>query len=174
MSETRTTIRSHVYTDAGVHFNALVRRSGYAPGQVQYHLRRLLDADELVSEEFYGQTHYFPPTYDADERAVLALLRRETTRDIVAVLLDRGPTKPATLASDLDVARSTLEYHLERLVAHDVVEKRYDASNRVTVVLAAPDVTAQLLAVVEPSIADRFVDRFARLVDEVLEPDPDR
>ena len=169
MNETRRQIRRHVHANAGIHFNELVRESEYAPGQIQYHVRRLLADDELVRNEFYGQTHYYPPEYDEWERAALALFRRETVREIVVYLIEYEPTDPATVADELDLARSTLEYHLGRLVDHDVVDKRYDDRNHVTLRLANPDRTAPLLSAVEPTVPDRLVDRFSRLVDSLLD-----
>ncbi len=169
MTETRQQVRRQIHANAGIHFNELVRESPFAPGQIQYHVRRLLDDDELVREEFYGQTHYYPLTYDEWERAALALFRRETTREIVVYLIEHEPTTPVALVDALDIARSTFEYHLNRLVEHEIVEKRYDDRNRVSLVLANPERTGELLSVVEPTVPDRLLDRFTRLVDELLE-----
>ncbi|MBZ6494384.1 winged helix-turn-helix transcriptional regulator [Natrinema longum] len=168
MSDTRQQIQARIGTNAGVHFNELVRESDFAPGQVQYHVRRLLDDDRLVREEFYGRTHYYPPEYDEWERAALALFRRETAREIVVYLIEHEPAAPDDITAALDIARSTLEYHLDRLVDHDLVEKRYDERNRVTLELAAPEATGRLLATVTPTVPDRLLDRFTRLVDELL------
>ena len=96
MSAVRDRIRSHVADHPGVHFYAVVRDLDLAAGQVQYHLRRLLTDEALVADSYYGRTHYFPPEYDAWERAALALARRETARDVVFFLLDEGPSAPAT------------------------------------------------------------------------------
>ncbi|THE65356.1 ArsR family transcriptional regulator [Salinadaptatus halalkaliphilus] len=169
MSTTRRQIRTHVYAHAGIHFNELVRESAFAPGQVQYHVRRLIDDGELLRDEFYGRTHYYPPAYDEWERAALALFRRETTREIVVYLIEREPARPDDVATDLEIARSTLEYHLDRLVDHGVVDKRYDERNRVSLALANPQRTGELLADVEPTVPDRLLDRFTRLVDSLLE-----
>ncbi|AGB33256.1 regulatory protein ArsR [Natrinema pellirubrum DSM 15624] len=168
MTDTRQRIRAHVDDNAGVHFNELVRESAFAPGQIQYHIRRLLEDDRLVREEFYGRTHYYPPTYDEWERAALALFRRETAREIVVALAETDTAAPADIADDLGIARSTLEYHVDRLVAHDIVEKRYDDRNRVVLDLADPEATGRLLTTVTPTVPDRLVDRFTRLVDELL------
>jgi predicted transcriptional regulator len=169
MTDTRRQISAHVRANAGVHFNELVRESPFAPGQVQYHIRRLIDDGELVRSEFYGRTHYYPPGYNEHERAVLALFRRETTREIVVYLIEHEPTSPSTAADALGVARSTLEYHLDRLVECDVVEKDYDSRGRVELRLATPERTGELLSTVEPTVPDRLVDRFTRLVDDLLE-----
>lgn len=173
MSDTREQIRAHVRANAGIHFNELVRESAYAPGQIQYHVRRLIDAGDLVREECYGQTHYYPPRYDEWERGALALFRRETAREIVVYLIEHEPCRPAAVADDIGIARSTLEYHVDHLVERDIVDKTYDERNRVTLSLATPERTAPLLSEITPAVPDRLVDRFTRLVDGLLENTPE-
>jgi predicted transcriptional regulator len=169
MSETRERIASHVAGAPGVHFNELVRDLDLAPGQVQYHVRRLLAGDRLVADAHHGQTHYYPPGYDPWEREALALLRRETSADVVADLITSGASSPSEVAGRVGIARSTLEWHLDRLVGAGLVEKRRDSRNRVTLALARPPRTARLLRRTEPSLPERLVDRFTRLVDALLE-----
>lgn len=168
MSETRTTIADAVDLHPGLHFNELVRRLDLAPGQLQYHLKRLRADDVVIAEPLYGQTHYYPPSYTAWERRALALLRRETAGDIVAYLLVNERTRPSVLTDDLDIARSTLEWHLDRLMAHDLVEKEYEGG-RVFLSPNTPEETARLLREADPTLRERLVDRFTRLVDRLLE-----
>ncbi|WP_135829316.1 winged helix-turn-helix transcriptional regulator [Halorussus halobius] len=168
MSETRSAIADHVRDHPGVHFSAVVRALDLAPGQVQYHLRRLRRDDRVVAEEVRGRTHLYPPGYDDWERAALAMFRRETARDLLAHLLDRGSATPGDLADDLGVARSTVEWHLDELVARDLVAKRR-SGNRVWLELVRPEATADLLGTVTPSLPERMVDRFAKLVDGLVE-----
>jgi predicted transcriptional regulator len=168
VNATRRTIADHVRANPGVHFNAVVRELDLAPGQVQYHLRRLRDAEMVVAEEVSGRTHFYPPGYDDWERTALAMFRRETARDVLAHLLDAGETTPADLAADLDLARSTVEWHLDNLIAADLVAKRREGG-RVSLELARPAATADLLAEITPSLPERLVDRFTRLVDGFVE-----
>lgn len=165
MTDTRERIAAHVEANPGVHFSELVRDLDLAPGQVQYHLRQL----DLTAADLFGRTHYFPPNYDAFDRRVVAAARRETARDVLVTLLERGPTAPATVADDLDIARSTLEWHLDRLVEVGLVHKSRDERGRVTLALARPDETLELLETVDPGLAERLVDRFGRLLDELLD-----
>jgi len=169
MSDTRERIAARVERDPGVHFSALVRDLDLGRGQVQYHLRRLRDADAVLAEEWYGRTHYYPDAFGDWERGAIALLRRETAREVVLWLLANGPGRPAAVAADLGIARSTLEWHLDNLTERGLVEKRRDDRGRVTLVPARPDATARLLGEVDPSVPDRFLDRFTRLVDALLE-----
>lgn len=168
MSETRRAIAEHVRENPGVHFSAVVRGLDLAPGQVQYHLRRLGDRREVVVEELRGRTHYYPPGYDDWERAALATFRRETARGVLAHLLAVGETTPADLTDELGVARSTVEWHLDALVERNLVEKRREG-NRVYLELARPEATADLLGEITPSLPERMVDRFTQLVDGLVE-----
>jgi len=165
MSETRRRIRQRIHRDPGVHFRALTRGLELATGQVQYHLARL---DDITEERVNGRTHYYPPGYDEWERRTLAMLRRETARDIVLVLCAEDRTRPADVADRLDIARSTLEHHLDGLAEHGIVEKRRDG-RRVTLTVVRPEETVELLGAVEPTLLERLTDRFERLVDGLLE-----
>jgi len=169
MTETRTRIARQIQHNPGTHFNELVRSLEFAPGQIQYHVRKLSKAAEIREERLYGRTHYFPPEFTAWERGALALFRRETSRDVLGYLLEHGPTKPQPVADSLGVARSTLEWHLDHLVEQDVISKERDTRNRVTLAVTHPERTRELLREISPSIPDRFLDRFTRLVDSLLE-----
>ena len=169
MNETRKHIADHIDDNPGVHFKGVIDQLDIASGQVQHHVYRLIRDDEVVEESLYGRSHYFPPSYDEWERGALALLRRETARGVLVELLETDGRAPADLADAVGVARSTLEWHLDHLVEQSVVEKRRDDAGRVTVHLTDPEDTALLLAEVTPSYSDRFVDRFMRLVDQLLE-----
>lgn len=168
-TDTRTQLRRYVADNPGIHFNRIVKETDLASGQVQYHARRLLSSDRLVRETVSGRTHYYPPEYDEWERGAIALLRRETPRDVIAHLLEEGPTDPGTVADDLDIARSTLEHHLDALQAHGVVRKDRDDRGRVTLLLPRPEATLRLLEELTPSLPASMVDRFTRLVDRLLE-----
>jgi len=168
MTDVRRRVREHVRTNPGVHFNELARNLDIATGQAQYHLRRLGRGDEVVAERIRGRTHYFEPEFDAWERRVLALYRRETTRDLVTLLLDEGRLPAATLAERLDLARSTVSWHLDSLAEAGIVETERGEHGRVEVTLARPEETERFLREVTPSLSDRLVDRFVRLVDDGL------
>jgi DNA-binding MarR family transcriptional regulator len=69
------------------------------------------------------------------------------------------------VAADLDIARSTLEWHLDRLVEQELVEKQRDKRNHVTLMVVDSTTAVRLLDEITPSMSDRMIDRFTRLVD---------
>lgn len=165
---TRERLLAHVHEHPGVHVNALERQLDLAAGQVQYHLRRLRERDAVVADERYGRTHYFPPGYTNRERTTLALARRETARDLMFLLLEREEATAGELTAGLGIARSTLSYHADRLVETGLVAKRRGDDGRVRFSLTDPEETLRLLETIRPSLPDRLLDRFTRLVDDLL------
>ncbi|MEF8821052.1 MAG: winged helix-turn-helix transcriptional regulator [Halovenus sp.] len=168
MSETRARVRNCIYDNPGIHFNAVGRKLDIATGQTQYHLRKLTRAEKVTKEGVYGRTHYFPPTFSEWERGVIALLRRETSREIVLLLLRAAPLPPAEIADRLDLARSTVEWHLSRLVEYEIAEKRTRA-NELVITLTEDEEIYRLLREIEPRLVDRVVDRFSRFADDLLD-----
>lgn len=169
MSDQRVRIARHVSNIPGIHFHQLARDLDLASGHVQYHIRRLCREECIRQHQLYGKMHYYPPEYDEWERGALALLRRETARDILVYLIEYAPTDPTAVADALDIARSTLEWQLDRLIEQNLVTKQRDDRHRVTLVLANPTDTARLLAEIRPTLSERMVDRFTRLTDQFLE-----
>lgn len=165
MSDVRRQVREHVRANPGVHFNKLARNLDIATGQAQYHLRRLIRRDEVVADRIKGRTHYFDPEYDAWERRVLALYRRETAREIITLLLDEGQLSAGEIAERVDLARSTVSWHVDTFVDAGIVDRSYGERGQVEIALARPEETVRCLEAVEPSLTDTLVDRFMRLVD---------
>lgn len=171
MNETRQRIFEHVRSNPGVHFNAIVREVGVATGQAQYHLRKLVRRGDLEDESLFGRTHYFSPEYDDWERRTLALLRRETAREIVTVALRDGTVRATDVTAELDVARSTVSWHLSNLESAGVVETSYADDGTLAFEVVEPERTRELLRLVSPTLYDQLVDRFGRLVDQAFEPE---
>jgi len=78
-----------------------------------------------------------------------------------------GPTRSTTLADELDLARSTVSWHVSNLVESGIVEKSDERPMHLS--LAFPERTATLFDEVSPSLPDRIVDRFVRTVDSLFE-----
>lgn len=168
MPTTRNRIAETVEAKPGIHFNALVRTCDLATGQVQYHLDRLLSENEVVKANLYGRSHFFTTEYDEWEQSALSLMRRETTRDVTAVILDDGPARPNHLVEELDLARSTLEWHLNHLVEQDIVDKLYTTKDPVVLVASRPEDLIELVQEADPTLLGKLAGRFSGLADRML------
>lgn len=169
MTDTRSRVQGAIERHPGVHFRRLVRMLSITPGQVQYHIRRLRRDGSVIVEAMYGQTHYYPPGFEAWERRAMALIRRETSGDIVAYVLTNGSSRPSEIADDLDIARSTLSWHLDRLVAEHIVTKTDEGAAGLKLTLTRPMATARILREIDPALWELLIGRYTRLVDRLLE-----
>lgn len=89
-----------------------------------------------------------------------------TSAEIVATLLEAGPSRPVDVADRVGIARSTLGWHADRLTAAGLLEKRPDGNR---LVIADHRRTTRLLETVDPTLTQRLVDRYSRLVDLLVE-----
>lgn len=169
MSATREEIHRAIDRWPGIHFNELVRRLDLAPGQVQHHVTRLHRDGKIVREPLFGRTHFYLPAVEADERQAIALLRRETPRAIVSRLLEDGPTYPRLIASELDLADSTVSYHANRLMEAGLVDSVTSPTDSVRLEVVDPDVVGAALSQISPDPSARLADRLERLIDDILE-----
>lgn len=168
MSETRSRVLDCIYDNPGIHFSAIGRTLDIATGQTQYHTRKLCREGSLKKEKVCGRTHYYPPTFSVWERGVIALLRRETTREIVLLLLRKEPQPPNEIADRLELARSTVEWHLSRLVEYNIAQKQ-ETDDGLVIELTKDEELYRLLREIQPRLIDRVVDRFSRLTDSLLD-----
>ncbi|HZD43661.1 MAG TPA: metalloregulator ArsR/SmtB family transcription factor, partial [Methanomicrobiales archaeon] len=95
---------------------------------------------------------------DDEERAILSVLRYETTRQILLYLLESGPARNGEIAEAVDVTSATISWHLSNLTDESIVES--DQEGRTTRYrVANEELTVQLLVRYHESFVDRAVDR---------------
>lgn len=156
---TRKELFRHAESNPGIHFSQLKRDLEMETGLLQYRLRELERYDVLESEEYQGKRRVFvAQELDDEERTVLAVLRYETTRQILLSLLEEGPTRNRELAEAVGVTPATISWHISNLVEEGIVESvtegrttRYEAQNE--------DLVVQLLVRYRESFVDRAMDR---------------
>lgn len=159
--ETRREIYETLRSVPGAHFSYLKRELGLATGTLQYHLNVLEDREliEVRREDRY--TRYFPALeIDRRDKEVLGLLRQQTPRRVVLDLLEHGASQLTDISDRLDLAPSTVSFHLGNLRDVDIVEKpergRYE--------LVDEEKVGDLLIAYQESFADRAVDRIVSLL----------
>jgi predicted transcriptional regulator len=155
-------VRSAVYAAVrrypGIHVRGLERHVGVSAPLAQYHLKHLLAEGFVEAHEQHGYTRYYPTKKGKAARvtkrdlALVGLLREEAPLHIALVLLDEGPLTHGDLVARLDIAKSTVSYHLAKLAEANVVERepgstriRLADRERIYALLLAYDPTPDLL-----------------------------
>lgn len=161
-------VRTYVTENPGTHFNEIVDTVGITPDKLQQISEHLETEHAVAIIDLYGKTHYYPAGYDAWEQTVIAFCRRETSRDIVVYLLEHGPASPSAVVEHVGIARSTLEWHVDRLTDAGVVRKERDGWAVELTVENSTEV-ARLLEEIQPTLPERWLDRTSRLLDHLVD-----
>ncbi len=119
----RDRIVEEVAADPGVHLRELHRNIGCAMGALQYHLKILEDAGEVVSIRYGNVRHIFPPDFSAEDRVLLlaALSRNPTVGSIISECMKNGQTTQAEISKVLDVDKSLISYYTSGLLRADIL-----------------------------------------------------
>ncbi|MFO7991346.1 MAG: helix-turn-helix domain-containing protein [Thermoplasmata archaeon] len=143
----------------GVHLRELDRLIDVPLGTIRYHLRVLEKRGLIVArKEGKYKRYYVKGTVDKTDKDKLAVLRKELPRTIILFLLEYPGSTHGDIAEVMDVAPSTISYHLGKLSDGNIVEKvdgRY--------VVKEEEKVADLLIQYQQTFLDSLVDRFVRL-----------
>src|SRR5207245_10491367 len=93
-------------------------------GMLSYHLGVMERQGLLTSEAArHRRRYYLAQAYRPEQRLVLALLRGRVPRTIMLELATHGERSFAELLRVTRVTKSTLSYHLAKIVASGVLER---------------------------------------------------
>jgi DNA-binding MarR family transcriptional regulator len=146
----------------GAHLRGIERMTKLPLGQVLYHLDRLERMGLVVSSKDAGfRRYYLVKDVGRTEKKYLAALRHQVPRRIVLTLLEAPGQAHKDLQGRLEVAGSTLSFHLERLLASGVLV-RQKVGGAQQYVVADPSVARWELIYYRESFADGEVDRYVR------------
>lgn len=141
----------------GLHLRELARELGISEQLALYHLNGLTHERLVRSEQDGIYRRFFAagrqPYHDRD-RALMALLRQRVPFQIALLLLERRDATQKELVGQLALAKSTVSYHVNRLLEAGYLADPGDGRLR----LAQPDQVRRLVATWRPPTT--FLDRF--------------
>lgn len=107
----------------GLHMRELARQAEIGESHAEYHLNELVKAGvvESVEEEFFRRFYAAKGSPSDADRGILATLRQPVPLKIVLVLLERGAATQGELAAAVKVSKSTMSYHVGRLLDAGIV-----------------------------------------------------
>ena len=128
--ETRQRIFDVVRKNPGFSAREIQREAKLGWGETAYHLDRMAEAEVLRRERAPNRDFYFASEVTWDDRRYLVFLRGVATRSILLALIENPELSPADLADRLELARSTVYFHLTRLVQGGLLVGRLDNNTR--------------------------------------------
>ncbi len=157
--ETRKRIYQSVARNPGLHFRELQRRVGAGTGNLDYHLHALEKAGLITAERAGGHKRLYPQGLTDDERRYLAVLRPHMARRLILALLERPGLTHRDLATRLQLAPSTVTWHLQHLARHGLLLTA-DSGRMKRYRLAHGTDLVKVLLAYRDSFLDRLVDKF--------------
>ena len=136
--ETRRKIYDLVAKNPGLHLSKIAELLYMRISLAEYHLFYLEKNQLVVPVNESGYTRYYVKgEVGTEDKKVLGLLRQDVPLRIVLLLLKCASSQHKELLQNLDVAPSTLSYHLKKLVTCGIIsvqtygeEKGYSMSNK--------------------------------------------
>lgn len=160
--EKRRRVYQEIVAHPGLHLRELERRLGLGLGDLRFHLD-FLERKGLIRSrtDGYRKTYVEARDLTIPDAAILALLRQSAPRAIVLFLMEHGPSLFDEVRAHLNVSKSTLSFHMRKLVdAFVVLADRREARNVYRV--AERERVARMIIAYRTSFLDEAIDRVAR------------
>lgn len=147
----------------GLHLREIARQAEMSEALALYHLDQLEDAGVVESRTEEQFRRFFPsagPGIEEADRDLMALLRQRVPLQVALLLLDKGEATHGDITKELDLAKSTVSYHLDKLNKAEFVTTTEGGTFR----LEEPRRVERLLLRWEPprSLTDRFTTLWTR------------
>jgi predicted transcriptional regulator len=165
--ENRRKIFEFISKHPGTYLREMERELGLMTGVLSYHLdymekRRML----RVEDDGYRKRYFVSDRFRIEDRKTITVLRQPAPRSIVIHILTNGPSSFNQLQKLMECAKSTLSYHLGRMVQRGIlVKERKEKENWYSIKDA--NATADLLISLRESLESDVVDRFAEIWEEL-------
>jgi DNA-binding transcriptional ArsR family regulator len=163
--DTKAMLLRQIEENPGIRYRELLRMTGLVNGVLTYHLSALEKADVIKVDRQSRMTRYYPVSISDTESAILKFVRHEPVRQIVLFLLDHDMCTFSEIVDHTKKAPSTVSSHLKRLKGAGMISVRYGEYQLYR--LAEKDLVAEVLSKYRASFADRVVDNYAELVQEL-------
>lgn len=153
----------------GIHLRGVERELGLSSALVHYHVKQLESKGHLVSALVGGYLRLYPKNAPRPlaEDETFALLREEVPLHVVLILLEKGAARQGELVESLELAKSTVSYHVDKLVSRGLLVRREQGAEVVLRLKDARRVRKLLSSYAPtPDLVEKFRDLWADFYGE--------
>jgi predicted transcriptional regulator len=163
---TKAILLQHIEQNPGIRYRELLRLTGLVNGVLTYHLAALEKSDVIKVDRQARTTRYYPVSVSEKESIVLKYVRHEPVRQIVLFMLDNDLCTFNEIVDHTGKAPSTVSSHLKRLKGDGIITVRYGEQYQLYR-LADRELVVEVLSKYRASFADRVVDNYVDLMEEL-------
>ncbi len=156
--ETRRKIYDLVNDQPGIHLSKIADRLEMNVSLAEYHLRFMVKHDLIRTVKKGGYKRYFPEKERVKDKEKLIELRKEIPLRIVLFLLENERATHKEIAEELDLAPSTLSYHLKNLTEEDILESKSYGKEKGYAVKDRKEIVQLLVKYKPHEVLDGFAD----------------
>jgi len=165
--ENRRKIYEYVSRFPGSYFREIQKAIGLEVGTLEYHLDYLERRGILSSEVEAGRRRYYVSAQiPHEDKHIIGLMRQKVLRRIVVHLLLNPRSSFSELLSLVGISKSTLSFHLSKLVKAGVVKEERVGREKVYWIDDVDRISGVLITY-KSSLLDDVVDRFVEVWMEI-------
>jgi predicted transcriptional regulator len=162
--ETRRKIYNLILRNPGLHANKIATDLSMSGQLTDYHLGYLERNNLVVAVKEEGfRRYYIHGTIGLEERRRISILRHETPLRIVLFLLEHPYSTHGEILQHINVVKSTLSYHLTKLLAQGIITTNPDENEKRYVVVNEKEIVELLIRYKPYSRIESFKDTWVDL-----------
>ena len=165
--DTRRRVYEAVRRAPGSGAREVQRAAGMAWGETNYHLERLVGTGLLHRESSGHQDHYYTAEVPLGDRRLLALVRSESVRRLILVLLEDPDRTVPELMERSALSGGRLSVHLRRLLELGIVRSARRGRFR-TYAVVDRERAIRLLITYRAGLSDNWLERLAETWSELF------
>ena len=123
-------ILNFIHNNPGSHFRKIKNELGLSIGTIQYQLNKLEKDGKIISLQNNFYKFYFPiGVFQEREKEILQVLNHPSLRKIILYIIEKKNPSKNEIASYLNVSYSSVNWHLERLIAYKMIVQKKDGKS---------------------------------------------
>ncbi|MBY8982230.1 MAG: winged helix-turn-helix transcriptional regulator, partial [Candidatus Lokiarchaeota archaeon] len=129
-NDNRKKIIENILFSPGIHFKELLRECFLQRGQLQWHLKVLLEYGIIKSKKIGQYITYFPCYEDLDSRKYnIKLMKSETSMKILSLIAKFPGINPSTIAEKIGIKKNTVNYHINKMKKSELIVSQKEGRN---------------------------------------------